>query len=244
MKNRTIAITVATLCFASLALLACGGLSNNSMQPVPLASTYSGTEAINSTTAPVAASLTQSGTQVTGTWGNNFGGFVNIGTLSGTVSGNSLSATITSAVPGACTATVSGTSSNGILSGTFATTENCATSQSGTFTLNSASAPPTVNGAATGTLDDSIEGSGTMSATIAQSGVMLTGTISDSFGYSGQLYGVVVGSNVYFDAIPPSGSSECEITASGSLSSNTLTGTYSAVNCSETDTGSFSMTLP
>jgi len=121
-KPFAIALTAATLCFTSLGLVACGGNGTSSGSPVTLASTYSGTEINNGTSAPVAVSFTQNGTQITGTWGNQFGGVATTGTLTGTVSGNTLTATLTSNIPGVCSSTVSGTANSGALSGTFNST--------------------------------------------------------------------------------------------------------------------------
>ncbi len=236
---------LATIFCASWALLGCGGVgTNGSVTPVMLASTYTGTEVSNGISAPVAASFSQNGSQITGTWGNEVGGIANTGTMTGTVSGTSLSATLAPNIPiqGECSTNVTGTLSGGTLSGNFTTTTGCAVPQSGSFTLQAASAPPALGGNWSGTLNDDMLGGGTISGTITQNGVTLTGTFTDSFGLSGQFYGVVIGSTIYFDLIP-SMAGACPFTATGTLSGNTLTGTYMAVLCSVMDSGTFSMTL-
>lgn len=210
--------------------------------PTPSALTYTGTEYESGLSGPVSASFTQNGTQVTGSWGNEFGGLVNLGTLTGTLSGSSLSATLTSSLTGQCSSTVTGTVSGTTITGSFVSVPGCATPQSGTFTLNSGTAPPNVAGSATGTLHDSIAGAGTITASITQNGVALTGTFSDSFGVSGQIYGVIVGSTVYFDLLP-SNPANCPFSATGTLSGTNLSGNYTAIFCGVADTGTFSMTL-
>jgi hypothetical protein len=72
--------------------------------------------------------------------------------------------------------------------------------------------------------------------------VFLTGTWSNSFNNSGNAYGVVTsGSSLAFYLVP-SIATNCPFTATGTLSGTTIAGNYSALNCSVSDTGTFSVT--
>lgn len=231
----------------ALVLTACGGGGATKGFDTPpgsvvLAASYSGTETVEGLSGPVSVSLSQNGNQVTGHWGNQFGGLINLGTLSGTLNGNSLTATLTSGIAGECSNTVTATLSGTSITGTFSTVPGCPAPQSGTFTLHAGSSLPNLGGSASGTLNDSLMGPGTISGTITQSGVILVGTYSDSFAETGQFYGLVVGSTVYFDLVP-SDPMACPVSASGTLVGNTVTGNYTALFCTVADMGTFSITL-
>ncbi len=236
---------IATACLISWALSACGsGGTGGHVSPVTLASTYTGTEASGGIPAPLAVSIAQDGTQITGSWGNEAGGFADTGSLHGTVNGNSVIATFTSSIPGvgSCPVNITGGVSGGTISGNFSTTTGCAAPQSGKFTVQESSAPPNMAGSWSGMLNDNILGSGTISATVNQNGVSLTGLFTDSFGRLGQVFGVIIGSTVYFDLVP-SMAEACTFSATGSLNGNTLSGTYNTVSCSVTDSGTFNFSL-
>lgn len=226
-----------------------GGGMNPAPAPVTLASYYSGTETNNGTSAPIAISVVQNGSTVTGTWGNQFSGVANVGSLVGSVNGNQFSATLSSSItyngqPLSCPSSVTGTVSGNAITGSFASTSGCNSPQSGTFTLQQSYAPPAFSPNANGTINDALAGTGTISATLSQTGVTISGTYGDTFtsgspGSSGTFYGVVIGSNVYFDLIP-SQSGSCPFTALGAINGSSVSGSYTAVLCGATDSGTFS----
>jgi len=194
----------------------------------------------------VSAAITQNGTSISGFWGSAYANGVNGGTLSGTVNGSSVSGTLTSEVAGGCSGTFSGTVSGGTFTGSYVGTGSGCTSDTGTFTATTVTVPAIGN--YTGTLTDSIAGKGTLSFTLTQNVVYLSGSWSDTFGNpaynnAGTVYGVVTGaSSLEFYAVP-SNLAACPFIAIGTLSGGTISGSYAAINCLSSDTGTFSVTL-
>ncbi len=242
------ALTV--LLISLLMVVGCGGgatpTSPNVANPdlhTPTPGTYYGTlKSQTGQTYPLAMSLTINGTQVTGSWGNSCAvcGTVDVGTLTGTLTGTSLNATLISSKSGVCFP-LTGTLSGSTFYGSYPTVSGCAVLNS-TFTLNAVTLP-SIEGNASGSLNDSIAGAGTISASVSQNGVALNGTFSDSFGLTGKLYGVIVGSTVYFQ-LSPTNPGDCPLWATGTLSGGTLIGNYNTApfNCQVSDSGTFSMT--
>jgi len=212
--------------------------------PTPaLSPYYTGTEVIGGFSGPLAVSVNQNGTSLNGTFGNGFSNGNNVGTLSGTRSGDNFTATLTSiVVQGSttlfCGTTLNGTASAQTLSGSLTLGSPC--TATGTFTLSASAAPPLYAANAAGLGDDSGIGAFSITATLSQNGVTVTGPYTENNGftsYSGQLYGVAIGSSVYFDLVPQG---YCPLAASGAPSgSYALVGTYAAFDCSGTETGSF-----
>ena len=95
-----------------------------------------------------------------------------------------------------------------------------------------------------GTMNDSFAGSGTMTATMAQSGSNLVGTWQATFaegGNGGNLIGVIEGNQVILQ-MNPSDPTTCPFEAVATRSGSTLSGTYAAFNCTAVITGTVSVT--
>jgi hypothetical protein len=88
-------------------------------------------------TGNVAASLTQDGSKVGGTWSSTFANPSNnnSGTVKGSISGSSVSLTLTSGNAFACGSQVTSTLSGNTLAGTY-TTVNCSVADGGVFQLS------------------------------------------------------------------------------------------------------------
>lgn len=113
----------------------CGG--STSPSPVSVSGTWTGSVASNRVGAGVATvTLNQSGSSLTGTWAAAFPDPSNndSGSLSGTVSGSGISATLTSSVPGACPYSFTATVNGNQMSGTYATF-NCTVAAGGNINL-------------------------------------------------------------------------------------------------------------
>jgi hypothetical protein len=133
-------------------------------------------------------SLTQTGSSVSGTMGvlpasSTEGGF--FGPVSGSISNGTLSLSATPQYGGSCPATINGTASGMLISGTFSSPA-CAggnsTAVSGTFSavLQSGSLP-TLSGTYNGTIKDSTNGSGTISLAVTTPGTVFSGTGTVSY---------------------------------------------------------------
>ena len=108
----------------------------------------------------------------------------------------------------------------------------------------SPSAPVSLTGTWTGTIQDSLVGAGTARVTIAQSGSSLTGTWSFTAGgdtNSGSLSGSVTGSSLSV-TLTPSVPTSCPFQVTATVSGNTITGTYAAFNCTVAISGSINLT--
>ncbi len=95
-----------------------------------------------------------------------------------------------------------------------------------------------------GTLSDSLAGTGRLAFTFAQSAAALSGTWSTTYsnpGYNngGSLSGSVSGSSVTL-TLTPSVPTYCPYNVTGTLSGSTLSGTYAAFNCTVAVSGTFS----
>jgi len=258
-----------TVLVAALTLSACsGGGSSSSSVPATASPTTAPTSTptqtlsgnfAGSTTDSVDGSgyvslqINQSGSQASGYWGSvsPSSGFVNGGTLSGSISGETLTAVATSQVTNGCSVNVTGTLASGTITGKYTGIGTGCTSDTGTFTTQAITVPTL--GTYTGTIADSVGGNGALSLTLTQNTVFLQGSWSDysfanaSYGSSGTVYGAVIGNNqIAFGAIPTSPTA-CRFVAIGTLSGTTIAGRYAAPTtgtyaCSAPDTGTFSVT--
>lgn len=104
---------------------------------------------------------------------------------------------------------------------------------------------PNLSGSWRGSARDSDFGTGTMTATLTQSGASLTGNWSvqfpDGLSTGTVTNGSVTGSN-FVARLEPSDPTDCPLQANGSLSGNRLTGTYVTVQCTVNANGSFDLT--
>jgi hypothetical protein len=104
-----------------------------------------------------------------------------------------------------------------------------------------------VSGTYTGTIQDAFAGTGTLRATISQSGSSLSGTFQTTFpdpqqNNSGTISGTVNGSVVTL-TLTPSVPVFCAFNATLTQEDDDrITGTYVAVNCSVPDSGTISIT--
>ncbi|HUK34516.1 MAG TPA: hypothetical protein VLV86_11425 [Vicinamibacterales bacterium] len=119
--------TVVVWLVAALALPGCSGLSSlnpfSSSSSTPFSGTWTGPVSVTFTSAAtLQLVLTQSGSQVTGTWTLTFANAAQNdgGTVSGTINGSSLSANLQPTVSTACADTVSATLSGTQMTGTIA----------------------------------------------------------------------------------------------------------------------------
>jgi len=107
--------------------------------------------------------------------------------------------------------------------------------------------PTSFAGTWNGTVTDSLCGTGTFQGVLLQSGSAVTGTGSVTFtkigcsGIHGSLNGTVSGA-VLQATLQSSDPQYCSLGLSVATSGSTITGTYAAVNCSYTQTGSVSAT--
>jgi hypothetical protein len=246
---------IALFIIALLSVSACGGgggggspSTPSTPAPANVIGNYTGTSSDSSAGKGVlSVSFTsETGSQVSGYWGVAYASFVNGGSFSGSVNGNTVQGTATSNVSGGCSATITGTLSGSTFSGSYAGTGAGCTSDTGTFAAQSVTVPTLGNYA--GTLNDSIAGSASVQFSLTQNAVFLAGTWSDSFANpsnntSGAAYGLVTsGSTVVFYLVPSSPAA-CRLVASGTITGSTIAGNYAAVNCSVSETGTFSVTL-
>lgn len=94
-------------------------------------------------------------------------------------------------------------------------------------------------GSWSGTIQDSVAGSGTIQVTLTQSGTVVVGTWGASFVSSdngGSPVGIVNGNEVVLE-LTPSNVYACPYDVVATRSGSTLTGTYSAFDCTGTITG-------
>ena len=100
------------------------------------------------------------------------------------------------------------------------------------------------SGSYVGSVVDTVGGAGTASITIAQSGSQLSGSWQIGFGSlvnSGSLQGVASGNSVSAQLLP-SRAGACPYTLTATRSGNTLSGNYSAFNCTQPLSGTFTGT--
>lgn len=253
----------ATLIACASALAGCGGGGTGagaSSTPVVIATPYSSSSAVayGGTasdaifgTGMFSMAFAQSGSQVTGTWGVVYTGsnaWFNGGSFSGTLTGNTLSGSAISDI-GECTLTVNATLSGSTYTGTYVGLGSCS-NDTANFSAAQFTIPqlaPTYSGTVTNSL---VPAGGTMSLSLAQYNVYLTGDYSDTFGTapaygnSGQqAFGVVTGpSSVGYYLFPTSPTQGgCALVLSGSLSGAVLSGQYYGQDCSPDETGAFNL---
>lgn len=114
----------------------------------------------------------------------------------------------------------------------------CGTSTSG------GSASYNHSGSWAGTIQDSVAGTGNVTVSMTQSGSDLAGTWQAVFASGtngGTAIGVVNGSQVVLE-LYPSSASACPFNVVATRSGDTLSGNYSAFNCTGTITGTLSIT--
>lgn len=224
-----------------------GGSSNSVMRPASFTSVagdYSGTSQDSKIgTGAFSLAISQSGSSLSGSWGAGYGSGLESGTISGTVSNNVVSATLSSAVHSGCSATLTAVLSHGTLTGSYGPASSGCSITNGTFSASLFDLPAI--GSYVGPVNDSLSGSGTLSFTFTQNGVALIGSWSDTFSNTssnttGTAYGVVTGSSVELYAVPSS-SSACPLIAAGKLIGTAISGAYSAIGCSVSQTGTFSL---
>lgn len=95
-----------------------------------------------------------------------------------------------------------------------------------------------------GTIQDSLAGTGTITATLAQNGNAVTGTFQTSFP-DGQGGGSVSGSrsgNALTLTVTPPQPLACPLNVTATVAGDEIRGTYAALNCPVVDTGSFTLT--
>ena len=239
------AALIATLGLSSV-LSACSGGSGSSTTPstASLAGSYSGSLSDSvAGSGSVGLSIAQSGNSISGQFADTFSNpsYDNGGSISGTVSGNSFSGSVKSVFVNACGFSIKGSLSGSTLSGTYSATD-CTVSATGTFSVSTFS-PPSVAGTYSGTQVDSLAGSGTLAATVTQTGSVLGRSYSNSFGSSGSIFGQFVYSGTALFALIPSSASACPGVASAAIAPPTISGSYAAVYCSGSETGTFTLTM-
>ncbi len=100
------------------------------------------------------------------------------------------------------------------------------------------------SGSWVGSIQDSVAGSGTVSATLTQSGTSIVGTWQAVFAAGtngGSLSGVVNGSQVILELFPSSVTA-CPFRVVATGSATSMSGNYAAFNCTGSITGTISMT--
>jgi len=119
-----------------LALAACGGSSPSAPSTISVAGTWSGSITSNQVTGsgPASVTLAQSGTSLSGTWAVTGPDGPNSGSLTGSVSGASMTMTLTPSDPRTCPYNATVNISGSQMTGTYAAF-NCTASASGGITL-------------------------------------------------------------------------------------------------------------
>lgn len=102
------------------------------------------------------------------------------------------------------------------------------------------------SGSWAGSIQDSVAGTGSVTASMTQSGTDFVGTWAADFAGTqydngGSLYGIINNESVVID-LQPSNSMACPFDVVANRSGSTLSGNYSAYNCSVTVTGTLSIT--
>jgi hypothetical protein len=199
----------------------------------------------------MAMSLDVNGSDVAGSWGAMNRDVADVGSVKGTIDGDTLHASLSSLIrykfqPLFCPMDVTGTISGDDLNGTIHTAAGCSASESGTFTLISSKAPRMFARDAAGSLD--ISGSEhSVTAKITQRSAALYGpfTVTESqhgTSYSGRLYAFVRGLRIYFDLIP-SDDKRCPLTGEGYDTGSSSSGSLRTVECpGQPETGTYKFT--
>jgi hypothetical protein len=173
--------------------------------PASLTGTYVGSAMQTSPTSQgsqyLQFAVTQSGSSISGTYAvlpsgpNSQGSF---GSLSGAVSGGTVTLTATAQFGGSCTTTLNATASGMMLAGTFASqnTQNCSGAGNFSAVLQSSSLP-SITGNFSGSISDSGNGSGTLTLGVTTPGTVFSGNGNVTFpsnpnaGGSGVIVGFV-----------------------------------------------------
>jgi hypothetical protein len=101
-----------------------------------------------------------------------------------------------------------------------------------------------VSGNFRGTLQDSRSGPGTATATLAQNGTAVSGTVQTSTGTNiggGNATGTVSGNAIDL-TVTPSQPTSCPFHVTGSVDGDTITGNFAAFNCTVSESGTFTLT--
>jgi hypothetical protein len=111
---------------------------------------------------------------------------------------------------------------------------------------SSGTTPALIAGDYSGTISDSIAGSGALGLSVTQSGNKISGQFADTFSdfpqdNTGSIAGTVTGSS--FTGSMKSILGMCRLSLEGSVSGTTLSGTFSASSCSYAETGTFSVAI-
>jgi hypothetical protein len=202
-------------------------------------------------TGVASVDIVQNGSTITGRWAANYSNpsSDNGGTFTGTVSGNTAQLSVTPFDPSDCSFDAQIMMANGAISGSFVTT-SCNINDSGTVSGTKVS-PANIRDVAgnwSGTIASNGAGNGTLSVSMVQSGLVITGNWSTDFAGSifdatGFLAGVIDGNSGEFILVAdnPAG---CPIAATGTFSGNgpvTLSGSYTSFDCGGSDSGTFSI---
>jgi len=214
--------------------------------PTSLTGTYVGSAVQTSPTSQgsqyLQFSVTQSGSSISGTYAvlpsgpNNQGSF---GSLSGTVSGSTVTLAATAQFGGSCTTTLNAKASGMLLSGTFSSqnTQNCNGAGNFSAVLQSGSLP-SITGNYSGPISDSGNGSGTLTLGVTTPGTVFSGNGTVTFpanptaGGSSAIVGFVTSATTgEFAVINGAGNQggSCQPFGTLTISNNgaTLAGTYS-----------------
>lgn len=250
-----------SLVVLAFALAGCGGGGgSSSTTPASIATPFSSSSAVAYAgsasdsiqgTGTFSMAYAQSGSQVNGTWGVVFTtstSWFNGGSFTGTISGNTLSGTLASDI-GECSLTVNATLSGSTYTGTYVGLGSCST-DTASFSANAFTIPQlssTYSGTVTNSL---VPAGGTMSLSLAQYNVYLSGAYSDSFSsapiYSNTgepAFGVVTGpASVAYYLFPTSNTSGgCPLVMTGTLSGAVVSGQYYSQDCSQAESGTFNL---
>jgi hypothetical protein len=104
-----------------------------------------------------------------------------------------------------------------------------------------------VNGNYSGTIQDSFYGPGSIQLTLSQTGGSLTGTYQDAFtsgaASGGSITGTVNNGVSLSATLTPGNPAVCPANLTGSITNGgaNISGTYSAFNCTGTETGTFNV---
>jgi len=183
---------------------------------------------------------------LTGFWTANFPGDINDN--GGTFTGESLDGMISGTLSSlnGCPATINATVTEFTVEGTFSAFD-CTVVDNGSFILakQSEEVVPDIHGVYTGSINTSAAGAGTVVVNINQIGLNFTGRITadfagTTFDTSGDIIGTSSG-NSFEMKFSPDASGDCPFNAFGTISGNTISGSLSAFDCSESVSGSFTV---
>lgn len=210
--------------------------------PVSLTGTYVGSYSGQNGSGYLEFSLTQSGSSLSGIYAapptgpNNSGGF---GSFSGSVSGATISLTLSQQYGGNCGGgTVTATASGSLIYGTFTqnVTLSCPAQPAQPFSVTlQPSNLPSISGTYNGTVSDSVSGSGSLSVNVTTPGTVWAGTATVNFpanpqnGGTNAIVGFVTSATTGQFAIIGGPNNTCNPFGTMTISNNggTLSGSYS-----------------